>query len=306
MKKTIKFLICSLLVLVLFNGCDADGLNDGRFNENPQTGWVDFNASTDETTISGGQATLDVPVQINVPSYPNGFNISYQLEGVAGDFTPFVTATTGSVFADPNAPNATDRIANIVITFQNLDQERLIVNSFDVVLTATDDSNVRVGVDANSTSSSTRYRVNIPCSNPDVLPADFFVGDYAIADVNANLGPANGTENFGAGTVTLTVDPTNPNRRLFSAAVLPAFTGGAPVPVSLEFSPDDYVTLGGYVGTGIGCGGGIEFGYDAALPADSTPWDICNDNSITIIYTEDAISSCGGPFAGSSFSLTKL
>ena len=304
MKKTIKFFACALLALALFNGCDSsNGLNDGRFNESPENGWVDFDSSTNEITILGTQTTLNVPVQINVPSYPNGFNISYQLEGVDGDFTPFVTATSGTTFADPNAPNASDRIANIVITFQNLDQERLMVNSFDVVLTGTDSPTVRAGVDPNSTTSTVRYRVNIPCSNPAALPSDYFVGDYAIADVVAALGPGNGTENFASGTVTLTVDPTNPNRRVFQSGVLPAFNAELET-IILDFTADNVVSIND-VDPSLSCGGGVPYTFAAAAIADSTPWDICNDNSITVVYSEDVSASCGGPFVA-SFSLTKL
>ena len=304
MKNTIKFLAFTLLAAVILNGCDSsEGLNDGRFNQNPEAGWVDFDASSNEVTILGTQATLNVPVQINVPSYPNGFNISYQLEAAEGDFTPFVTVTTGSVFADPNAPNATERTVDIVLEFQNLDQERLMVNSFDVVLTGTDNDNVRAGVDANSTTSSIRYRVNIPCSNPQVIPSDFFVGDYAISDVAATIGPGNGTENFAAGTVTLIVDPLDPNGRVFQAGVLPAFNAEIET-VRINFTTDNVVTLG-VVDPSLSCGGGIPYAYDAADIATSTPWDICNDNSITVVYTEDPFGSCGGPFV-SSFNLTKL
>lgn len=192
---------------------------------------------------------------------------------------------------------------SIDLDLANMELGRGFVTSFDVTLTAVDASSVSVGV--TGSTSTTTHRVTIPCSNPDVLPATYFVGDYAIADVVAQIGPGNGTENFGAGTVTLTVDPFNPNVRLFESTILPAFTGGAAFAVSIEFSEDDYVTLGGFVGAGISCNGVDEYGFTSAAAADSVPWDICNDINVTIQYAEDPNSACGGPYA-SSFSLIKL
>ncbi|MEY8847791.1 hypothetical protein AB9K26_03195 [Psychroserpens sp. XS_ASV72] len=292
MKNIIK--IIPILLLVFVVGCDQ---SDSRFRDDPTSGWVEF--FTAATTTGQTASSVTIPVEINVPVYENGLNITYTITAVEGDFTQFVSSSGGTLFVDPTVIN---RSASITIPLMNMDLGRNFVTSFDVTITDVNVNTVGIGVDD---SSVTAHRVTIPCSNPDVLPADYFVGDYMIADVAATIGPGNGTSNMAPGTVTLTVDPNNPNVRLFSSPMVPAFTGGTPFSASLSFSEDDYVTLGGYIGLGISCNGADEYGFTGAAAADSGPWDVCNDQTITIQYTEDPNGSCGGPFP-SSFSLTRL
>jgi hypothetical protein len=295
------FKIIPILILAITFGCDDD---ENRFVSDPSTGWIEFQSSA--TTTGQTVSVVSIPLSIRVPEFNNGLNISYSIQGVEGDFTQFVSGNGGSVFADPtiqSGVNGESRALSIDLDLANMEFGRDFVTSFDVILTAVDASSVTIGVPG-STNILT-HRVTIPCSNPDVLPATYFVGDYAIADVVGQIGPGNGTENFGAATVTLTVDPFNPNVRLFESTILPAFTGGAPFPISIEFSEDDYVTLGGYVGAGISCNGADEFGFTSAAAADSVPWDVCNDMNITIQYVEDPNVAGGCPYA-SSFSLIKL
>ncbi|WP_179344090.1 hypothetical protein [Winogradskyella ursingii] len=296
MKNTIKIISASLLLFVMAVSCDEDNNNLGE--QSPETGWVQF-ASASSTT---GQTvpSHSINVQVNVPIYKEGLSISYTTAANDGDYTQFVLPSdrTGSVFADPSDY---DRVVSINIPLQNMEVGRDFVTSFDVILTAVDKQGVTVGI---QDTRPTVHTVTIPCSNPDVLPNDYFVGNYTIEDVMAQIGPGNGTENIGSGTVTLTVDPSDPNRRLFSASILPAFTGGALVPFALEFTTDDTVTLGQFSSSGISCSGPA-YGFDAASEADSVPWDICNDQVITINYTEDPLVGCGGPYAA-SFRLTKI
>lgn len=292
MKNIFKIIGSTVLLALVVLSCATN--DDGKFNNNPETGWVEFSASA--STTGQTVTNIQVPIDVEVPIYKNGLTISYTLEPVQGDFTQFVTSSSGTAFADP-VDNT--RNNNISIDLVNMDIGRDFVTMFDIVLTAVDNSGVSVGIDD---ASIIRHTVTIPCSNPDVLPADYFVGNYTIADVDATTGPGNGTQNFATNLVTLTVDPTNPNRRLFSTAVLPAFNANAE-DIVLDFSTDDIATLAEVVDPGLSCGGGILYIFSTD-PA-GTPWDICNDQTITIQYTEDPNSSCGGPFE-SSFILTKV
>jgi hypothetical protein len=298
MKNILKLIPIVLLVFTF--SCEDD--EENRFRNDPSTGWVEF-ASASTTT---GQSTpqVSIPLSIRVPEYRDGLTINYTIQAVEGDFTQFVTGNGGSVFADPAIQSSADgdsRALAIDLPLRDMDLGRDFVTSFDVVLTAVDVSSVNLG----GFTEILSHRVTIPCSNPDVISETYFVGDYAISDVVATIGPGNGTENIGSGTVTLAVDPFNPNVRSFDITLLPAFTGGAPYAASIEFSSDDVVTLGGYIGGGISCNGVDEYGYTSAAAADSGPWDVCNDQSIIVNYVEDPNGACGGPYPA-SFSLTKL
>jgi len=290
MKKYFKLFLFALTT-VLVVSCDKE---DSRFDHNSEIGWVEFvsSASTTGQTVDN----IQVPLAVEVPVYKNGLNISYTFTAVNGDYTSYVATTGGSTYADPSDET---RNVNISIDLMNMEVGRSFTTSFDITLTAVDDAGVSVGL--GDGSSTLVHRVTIPCSNPAVLPNTYFVGDYTIADVVATTGPNNGTENFEAGTVTLSVDGTDPNQRNFDVAVLPAFVAGTQ-PARLLFTTDNVVSLLDLDST-IGCSAPAYIYSDAG--ANNVAWDICDDQTITVTYTEDPLGSCGGPFEA-SFILTKI
>nr|WP_321248130.1 hypothetical protein [uncultured Psychroserpens sp.] len=296
MKNILKLI--PIIILVFTFSCDDE---DNRFSNDPTTGWVEFISSA--TTTGQTSPVVSIPLSIRVPQFDNGLNISYSIQAVEGDFTQFVSSSSGSVYADPSIQPGVDgdsRALSIDLDLANMDAGRDFVTSFDITLTAVDASSVTVGV--NGSTNILTHRVTIPCSNPQVLPNDYFVGDYSIVDTVATIGPGNGTENFAAGTVTLTADPFNTNGRIFSSGVLPAFNGEVES-VSIFFTTDNIAILGD-VDPGLACSAAGPYVFTAAADGNA-PWDICNDQGITITYTEDPNGSCGGPYV-SSFTLTKL
>lgn len=294
MKNIFKIVYSTIIITLVMASCTTDD-GSSRFQHNPEQGWVEFQSAA--TTTGQAVNNVQVPVSIEVPIYKNGFTISYSFESVEGDYTQFVNTTSGTVFVDPQDATRSPRIS---IDLVNMDVGRDFVTRFDVILTATDNSGIDVGVD---NTSILRHTITIPCSNPAVLPNDYFVGDYVLADVAATIGPNNGSENFAGATVTLTVDPTNPNRRIFTAGVVPAFNPNAEQ-VIIEFTTDNIAILAADVDPGLACGAGAP-PYIYSTNADGVAWDICSDDAITIPYVEDPNTSCGGPYA-SSFSLTKV
>lgn len=291
MKNYIKIFFLAISTLFVVS-CDTE---DSRFESTPEQGWVEF--KTGATTTGQTVTNVKVPINVQVPIYENGLNISYTIAAVEGDFTNYVTGgSAGTAFADPTDDT---RDVNVSLDLMNMDVGRDFTTSFDITLTAVDDNGVTVGL--GDGSSILVHRVTIPCSNPAIIPATYFVGDYSIVDVTATIGPGNGTENFAAGTVTLTVDGTDPNQRNFDVAVLPAFVAGTQ-PARIVFTTDNVVSLLDLDST-IGCSAPPYIYSDGG--ADNSAWDICDDNTILINYTEDPNGSCGGPYA-SSFRLTKI
>lgn len=290
MKNLNKILIL-MVSLAIFISCE-DNVND-FVPADSSSGWIEFVSSS---TSTGQQPnSVSVAVDINVPVYKDGIEISYTIQSVVGDFTQFVSQTSGTVTADPSADT---RTAIIEIPLMNTDIARDFVTQFDVVLSSTDLNQVRIGIDD---SSITSHRITIPCSNPDVLPDDYFVGQYFVEDVTGTIGPGNGTENVASGTYEVSISPFNPNVRVFQAAAVPLFNSNLQT-FALTFTSDNVVALDPVL-TGIGCSAPQFIYTDAG--ANNTSWDVCNDEFIVINYTEDANLSCGGPFA-SSFSMTKV
>jgi hypothetical protein len=310
MKKYLK-ISCLLFVATLLFTCDDDNkLSSPEEN----IGWIQFpGANPDVIQVNTELSALfSLGVDVQVPVVDQDFTISYNLVPVSGLDPNTVFNNNGSIispagltsYAGPDNNTGRDYtyLANIDFDLTLVPQlSELMV--FDVVLTSASDSNITVGL--NGADKPTVQRISILCANPDTIPADYFVGDYVIADGAATIGPGNGTENFEGGTVTLAVDPFNPNVRTFSVAVLPAFVPAQQF-TSIEFTQNDDIALG-QINSGIGCGGGggAEYIYTEA-GADNSLWSICNDDDVvTINYIEDPLGSCGGPFA-SSFTLTRL
>ncbi|MGS2727720.1 hypothetical protein ACU8DI_14005 [Psychroserpens sp. BH13MA-6] len=288
------FKILFVAVLVFTYSCE-DKDNSDKFRDDPTTGWIEF--ITAGTTTGQTSPSVSIPLDVSVPIYENGLNIAYSIEAVEGDFTQFVSSSSGVVYADP--ADAT-RNVTVDIALANMEVARDFVTSFDIVLESVDQPGILLGLEEDGI---TRHRITIPCSNPEVLPGDYFVGDYAIADLDATIGPGNGTENFAAGTVTLAVDPFNPNSRVFTVGVLPAFNGELET-VSINFTTDNVVVLGGDVDPSLACSAAGPYIFTPET-SGNTPWDICSDDFMTVIYMEDPNGSCGGPYEA-SFTLTKL
>lgn len=312
MKNIIK--IASLvLVLACFVACDDS--NDLGFRPTENVGWIQFPEPANPIQVNPvNQPTFAVGIDVQVPIVENDFTITYDLVPVSGlDPNVIFSSDSGSIvspagygsYAGPDNNTGIEYSYTANIEFDATQVPLLTeLMIFDVVLKTSSDPNITVGLAGVDKPLS--QRVVILCAvNPEMVPDTYFVGDYAIADDVASIGPGNGTENFGAGTVTLSVDPLNPRGRLFDTTALPAFTGGAPFPASIVLAEDDTVTLGGYIGLGISCDGATEYAFDAGAPGTLGNWNICEDTFITISYTEDPNGSCGGPFE-STFTLTKL
>lgn len=137
----------------------------------------------------------------------------------------------------------------------------------------------------------------------NALDDSFLVGDYMIQDVSATIGPGNGTENFESGTVSISIDPSDSNKRTFIVNVLPAFSPEGEE-IILEINGDGSISMND-VDPSVSCGGGIAYILTNA-GSNNSVISSCDDNDFIVInYVEDPLSSCSGPY-NSSFSLTKL
>lgn len=81
MKKTIYSLVLSFVALA-FVGC-SDDLNEGRFGNDPQSGWLQFDVPT--TVVVSGLATeFTVPVALHAPVNKDGLTVTYTVTDVEG------------------------------------------------------------------------------------------------------------------------------------------------------------------------------------------------------------------------------
>lgn len=292
MKKIFK--IVPFILLVFLVGCDGD--NDFGFSDSPTLGWVEFLSS--ETTTSQVADNVAIPLFINVPIFASGLSVNYTLEAVEGDFTPFVSSSNGSLFADPSL-NTRNFDVNIGLIGLDDPAGRASMTVFDVVLTSVSNG-VNVGVDE---FSIVRHRITIPCSAPTVIPSTFALGDYILT---VPSGPSLfATPIFTDGiTVTLIVGTNGPLSRQFMAPYLPAFSAS---PETMTFTFDDGDIRGIIIddtATTTGCASAIIIGGD---PSNITELP-CDDLAITLDYLDfkGGTGGCGVADQPIQLLLTKI
>jgi len=235
---------------------------------------------------------------------------------------PIGTSTTASVVISSSNVSDVDRTVQVSLDTTNTTMPRELIDfernvtlpageyttELEVMITDLDldfTQEFDIAFDLNDISDSndttipnpgTLFKVTISCE----VPEDFMVGDYAISDVTATIGPGNDTSNFEPGVVTLVAEGTS---RTFTNRVLPAFVA-APQDIVINLNCDVF-QLGDVV-PGLQCTDGVPYIFTGTSRNDSSAYSVeGSDESFVINYIEDPEGSCGGPFV-SSFSLIKL
>lgn len=185
MKKILySFLSFAALTLV---ACDYNNPNDGRFGNDPETGWVQFEEvslefneqviSSDSYVLSGASTEFTVPVQLSAPVNKNGVTVNYTIADVDGGSASSFLTHTGEMEIPANSLVG-------YITFGIPAEALTSCMSFDITLTSTSDSDITVGIPtAEGNAKPITHRVTIGKGR------DSFIGSY--------------TDAIGGGTVTI-------------------------------------------------------------------------------------------------------
>lgn len=232
MKKLIyAFLSITALTFV---GCTED-LNEGKFNADEESGWVQF-APTEEEIEAGEIASsfkrggqFLIPVYLQAPVNRDGVEVTYTVEDVEGSSQG--TISSSGVVEIPKGTNTGD----IVLNFEDVSVSSSTV--LKITLTSTNRNNVQVGLEDGSKPVSQLVRI---CGNAF---STTYEGDSATSDglpgeiFNVALVPVPGTDNqFTLSTVW------GPN---FVAALTgnPGDEGQFVYPVTLTVNSDASVTV---------------------------------------------------------------
>lgn len=197
MKNIFKYTLLAFLSITMIS-CDEDA-TEGKFGDNPESGWVDFNVATSGTTLSAIATELIVPVQVNAPVNATDLTINFTLEEVVGGSPMQVIASSNRSVVIPGG----SLDANII--FDVADLVPLVSNGitveFDVVLTSTSRGTVSVGL--SDDSQITRYRVSTPCA-VDITSGSVYSGSSSQGGASLQSGyPVLVTE---VGNLTYTLD----------------------------------------------------------------------------------------------------
>lgn len=278
--KKITYLVLFISAIV-FQSCDVDKVDDDFYGDVKV--YSEFTTTTLSLPVLEGEAnTASVAVKISTPTNTSGLSINVlpKSDGVEG--TDFTLDTSDLNFTD-------GKIEGNLLIQGIFEAATLDGKSVFLELQSTDENVVVQG--------NTVIEVRIEKQCP--VPSDYLVGEYTISDVQGTVGPNNGTVNFG-GTVTIEVGSA-PTQRVFNSAVLPAFGRSAEVKLSLVCNN---IGLSEPVlpQPGLSCN---QVDLYIFTPAETTSYDVSDDESFIINYVEDPNGACGGPYEA-SFRLTKV
>ncbi|MGJ8684613.1 MAG: T9SS type A sorting domain-containing protein [Nonlabens sp.] len=134
-------------------------------------------------------------------------------------------------------------------------------------------------------------------------PSDFMVGLYQLTNGTTSLGPAFGDTNMKEGIVNIAVGNA-PNERVFTFQFLPT-NNGSSAQVTLDLSSNEF--LFPTTTSNLSCGGAPLITYGPAATGNNSTWSIAaGDQSLTVNYTENTLTSCGVAPAQASFILNAL
>lgn len=191
MKNIFKILLLTVLVFTV--GCENE--DDSRFQDNPETGWVEFGSAVTTVAVTPRTTSIGIPITYTAPINLSDLTVSYSITNVRGMADNVVTGLGSSLLIEAN----TNR-SSIVITPVADAVQQLIDNGdveFDITITAAT-RGISVGIADGS--ATTTHRVELLCGGEPQA------GTYTI-DMHDSFGDGWQTDdaNGGSGmTLTLT------------------------------------------------------------------------------------------------------
>ncbi|MEZ4793076.1 MAG: hypothetical protein R2783_06340 [Gelidibacter sp.] len=284
MKNKIYSLVKMSLVLLAFIGfvsCDSTDDDTSFLNDRTSVSYFVPGSSGTLLVQDGITSTYDIKVGISEPkSFDRAFTYTLDPSSTAVLGTDFTVSSTLTVPANSIVGTISVTGDYGASTLAGKTAKFNLVSVEDAVLGA-------------------RKMFTLTIQRFCPVASDYLIGDYEISDVNAQIGPGNGTSNFAPGVVTITAN--GPTSRTWMNSLLPAFVP-APKQIVLDLICGSVILQDRT--TGLQCTSGVPYIYVGA-GASNSAYDDNDDSFLIVNYTEDPNGSCGGPFL-SSFSLTKL
>lgn len=193
MKNIIKIFLLSFLVFTV--GCESD--DDPRFQDSPETGWVQFNSASTTVAVNSRVSSVSVLVTFTAPINLNDLDVGFNIVNVDGVATDVVVSPGTSLTILKNTNSA-------LINFELLpDAVATLVNgdiNFDVVLTS---ASRGISVGLADGSATTSHRISLLCGGEPQI------GTFTI-DMHDTFGDGWQTDdgNGGSGMTVLITDVT--------------------------------------------------------------------------------------------------
>ena len=183
-----KLLYLSLVVtLGIFSSCSED---DSKFDNDRQSGWVQYSNATAVTARFKEGGRISLPVKLNSPVNTDGLEVSYVISDVTGSSSSIISHS-GKVYFEKGSVDA-----NIVLDFVGSSLSDVV--EFDVKLSGTSRDNVVVGlVEGETIIRPIVKRIKV-CSNEVSLNytgVSLLEGEEVISGWSPVVTPVAGTTN---------------------------------------------------------------------------------------------------------------
>ncbi len=184
-----------------FLSCDLNDKNEGRFESDPNSGWVQFDAAqiasdygSPATVIYGANTSeIVLPVELHVPINASGTDVSYTITDVNGDSSSIIPQRSGTVNIFKNDVGEVLLEGNIVIDINDSGLTSSV--EFDVTLTGTNRPNVLPGLSDGSKPITVRFRIcpfNVGLTyNATAVASTGFVGPEFVQTLVPVVGTTN-------------------------------------------------------------------------------------------------------------------
>ena len=154
MRNIFKLFLLSILVFTV--SCENE--TDPRFQDNPETGWIQFSRSSTTIAVTSRTETINIPVDFTAPINFDDVTVSYSVTNIAGDPNNVVTGLGTSISIVGNTNRALIALDPVDDAVQQLIDGGDV--TFDITLTS---ATRGIGVGLADGSATTTHRVNLLC-----------------------------------------------------------------------------------------------------------------------------------------------
>lgn len=168
MKKIFSIFLLSSLIFAI--GCENE--DDPRFQDNPETGWIEFQTASTTISLAEGDDPIAIPVNFTAPINLSDVDLTYSVVPVSGDpSTIFAIGNSLKIEGNTNTNN-------IILTPGTFSVLNLSVSG-DVVFDLQIDTATRgIPIGLRDGSAPTSHRVTVSCGGEPTPPPG---GTYTVA-----------------------------------------------------------------------------------------------------------------------------
>lgn len=141
--KNLKYILL-FVASSLFVACSNDD-DAARFANDSQSGWVQFQSGTTIEVIAGAVTQFKLPVILRAPENTDGLEVTYTITDVSGSSAGVIATGTTVMFPPAVTTDLNQLKQDLIIDVVSSNLPSNV--EFDVTLTATSRSNVKVGIE---------------------------------------------------------------------------------------------------------------------------------------------------------------